>query len=371
MSVTYSVPPAQTNRLVDRLNDANQISNQVAGIIAQVQGTVQHGSIYELVHMKNMRVRGLKEGFSENFSRKVYLTDHIFHAVGLQLEDADIIFFNMQSIQSFEPYSVVVLSNNNVMVDNSLDKYFNIYLNNPTCVFVIWDFDNHHWFALSSMLAATSDIYVPTHADNLELLSRYNNIMAGPVSCGTIQWSREYLKENLEIILQTNRVDEPLGSHIEYPQFLLRQHNVKTINKTLPSVKLVDGSYHSRDMLDRFTEWCSHKVHWVVPVLNDSPIRAFDALITGGIPIIPRSLKYHKDIRDIWDHVLFYDYEDIQNPLPITQRAKDLFDERGTQGMLDRHRLVCYNYHVDNRVEQILKAVHDEFGVKGLSPANS
>ena len=118
--------------------------------------------------------------------------------------------------------------------------------------------------------------------------------------------------------------------------------------------------------LDRFKEWCSHKSHWVVPVLNDTPIRLYDALITGGIPIVPRSLKYHRGIENLHDHVLFYDYEDIQNPLPITERANNLFDKRGIQGILDRHQLVYYNYHVDNRVETILKAVQDEFCIPNL-----
>ena len=365
MSVIYSMPP--TMSLVDRLNQANQISNQVAGLVANSSALVQQDMIYDLVKLKNQRVRTLKQTLKDSFSGKIYLTDHIFHAVTYKPPKANIEFFNMQSIENFEPNSIVILSNNNVMVDNHLGKYFDTYLRNPSCLFVIWDFDNHHWFALSSMLAAASDLYVPTHADQLEILSRYNNYMAGPVGSGTIQWSKAYLEEHKDLIMNLDRSDEPLGTHIEYPQFPLRQKNLTILHQTLPSVKLVDGSYHSRDMLDRFTEWCSHKSHWIVPVLNDAPIRAFDALITGGVPIIPRSLKYHKDIAKLWDHCLFYDYEDIQNPLPLTEKANNLFDERGIQGVLDRHTISCYNYHVDNRLETMLKAVYDEFEVEGLT----
>jgi len=369
MSVFYSMPPPAT--MVDKLNAANQIGNQVANLVANSSGLVQQDVVYDLVRSKNQRVRILKETLASNFSGKIYLTDHIFHAVRYKPPQATIEFFNMNTVESFEPNSIVILSNNNVMVDNHLGKYFEFYLKHPSCLFVIWDFDNHHWFALSSMLAASSDLYVPTHSDQLELLSRYNNIMAGPIGSGTIQWSRDYLEEHKDLILQTvNRVNEPLGTHIEYPQFPLRQKNLTILHQTLPSVKLVDGSYHSRDMLDRFKEWCSHKTHWIVPVLNDAPIRIFDALITGGIPIIPRSLKYHRDIVNLWDHVLFYDYEDIQNPLPITEKANNLFDKRGIEGVLDRHTISCYNYHVDKRVESILKAVYDEFEIKGIVTAD-
>lgn len=365
MTVEYgSAPPnAWANQWHERINALNSLSNQAAQTIAGTSQIVQQDVIYDYLRAKNVRVRGLRQNFAENFSGKVYLTDHIFHAVRYQPPGATIEFFNMNTVEGFEENSIVVLSNNNVMVDNSLNKIFDMQARNPSCAYVIWDFDNHHWFALSSMLAAIADLYVPTHSDQLEPLSRYNNIMAGPVGSGTIQWTKEYLTEHLDLIQKLDRSDDPLGTHIEYPQFPLRQKNLTILHQTLPSVKLVDGSYHSRDMLDRFTEWCSHKSHWIVPVLNDAPIRIFDALITGGVPIIPRSLKYHKDIVNLWEHVLFYDYEDIQNPLEITAKANAKFDEGGIGGVLARHQLIMNNYHVDNRVEAILKAVYDEFGV--------
>jgi hypothetical protein len=215
------------------------------------------------------------------------------------------------------------------------------------------------------MLAAASDLYVPTHSDNLEPLSRYNNVMMGPVCSGVIQWSRKFLEENAKIIDETERSDDPYGTHIEYPQFPYRNKNLKLLSQSMPNVKLVDGSYHSRDIIDRFTEWCSYKVHWIVPVLNDAPIRIFDSLITGGIPIVPRSLKYHRDIIDLHNHILFYDYEDIRNPLTVTEKGVKIFDEGGLNGIIDRHYLAKDNYHVDNRVETILQGVYDEFKVAG------
>ena len=365
MSVIYNMPQEQPN-IVELLNHANNFGNQLAQQIANVSGVSQHDILYELLHRKNLHIRQLKKTLEGNFSGKVYLTDHIFHAVRLQLENAKIEFFKMQDIQKFDDHSIIILNNNNAMVDNQLSKYWDMYLSHPTCVFVIWDFDNHHWFALSSMLAASCDLYVPTHADNLEPLSRFNNYIGGPVGSGTIQWTKEYLRDNWTIITDTERRNEPLGHHIEYPQFPIRQKNLQILNQTLSEVKPVDGSYHSRDMMDRFKEWCSHKVHWIVPVLNDAPIRAYDALITGGIPILPRSLKYHRDIVDMHDHILFYDYEDVRYPKPITQKAVELFDKRGKAGILDRHNLVINNYHVDNRVVSILKAVQDEFNIPRL-----
>lgn len=363
MPIVYNMPPPGEPNFIDLINRANGSANQIAQSIAATSGISQNEDLYNLVLRKNQRNRQLKDSLKENYSGKVYLTDHIFHAVRHIPKNSEIEFFNMHSAPPSFENSIVIISNNNVMVDNTLDRFISLYLNSPTSVFVIWDFDNHHWFALSGMLAAISDLYVPTHADNLEPLSRYNNTMAGPVSSGVIQWPKEFLEENLNIITKTERSNDPLGTHIEYPQFPLRMKNLKILHKTLRSVKLVDGSYHNREMLDRFTEWCSHKSHWIVPVLNDAPIRIYDALITGGIPIVPRSLKYHRDVINLWDHIVFYDYEDIQAPWEVTNKANKLFDSRGEQGVLDRHRLICYNHHVDNRVETILKAIDDEYGI--------
>ena len=362
MSVFFNMQPSEPD-LIELINRSNSAANQIAQSIAATSAISQNEDLYNLLLKKNQRNRHLKDSLKQNYSGKIYLTDHIFHAVRHKPKNSQIEFFNMQTAPDSFENSIVVLSNNNVMVDNNLDKFITLYLKSPSSVFAIWDFDNHHWFALSGMLAAVSDLYVPTHADNLEPLSRYNNIMAGPVTSGVIQWPKEFLEENLDIITKTERSNNPLGTHIEYPQFPLRMKNLKTLHRTLPSVKLVDGSYHSRSMIDRFTECCSHKSHWIVPVLNDAPIRIFDALITGGIPIVPRSLKYHKDVVNLWDHVVFYDYEDIQAPWEVTNKANQMFDSSGEQGVLDRHRLICYNHHVDNRVETILKAIEDEYEI--------
>jgi hypothetical protein len=361
MSVFYNIPQ-QTNDLASLIQSAGNISNNVSQAIAHISGSTQNDVLYEMVRQKNMRVRSLREKFSQIDDPKIYLTDHIFHAVDLKDRME---LFNIKD--RTEPFvdSIVILSNNNVMVDNNVNKYIRLWLDSPTSIFVIWDFDNHHWFSLSSMLAACSDMYVPSHADNIEPLSRFNNVVLGPVTCGSIQWGKEFIRSNSELIDTVERSDEPYGTHIEYPQFPYRNKNLKLLSQKMPNVKLVDGSYHGRDMLDRFSEWCSHKIHWIVPVLNDAPIRAFDALITGGIPILPRSLKYHRDIKDLHDHILFYDYEDVQNPLTIAEKGVKIFNERGLDGVLSRNIIALDNHHVDNRVNTILEGVYDEFDIRG------
>jgi hypothetical protein len=366
MTITYGTVEGNLpqSNYQNAINIANQLGNQIAQLAAQISGASQHEVVYNILQNKNVHVRNLRESFPQRYSHNIYLTEHIFHAVRHVPEYSIMNFFDMQTAPASFENSIVILSNNNVMVDGTLDKFIQLYQNSPSSVFVIWDFDNHHWLALSCMLATFSDLYVPTHGDNLELLSRFNNTMAGPVPSGVIQWPKEFLEENIDIITKTERSNEPLGNHIDYPQFINRDRVLKKLSKHMDKVKLVDGSYHGRSMEDRFKEWCSHKVHWIVPVLNDAPIRIFDALITGGIPIVPKSLKYHKALVNLWDHIVFYDHLDIENPKPITEKAIKMFDERGEQGVLDRHHLSCYNNHVDSRIETILKAIEDEFNIK-------
>ena len=230
MSVTYSMPFSHS--FVDLINNAGALANQIAQSIGATSGISQQDPLYEMVKLKNERVRGLRENFKNMFSGDVYLTDHIFHAVRHKPKNANIKFFNMQTIGDIQN-SVIVLSNNNVMTENTIQKYVTYFVNNPTNIYVIWDFDNHHWFALSGMLAATSDLYIPTHGDNIEPLSRYNNIIAGPIGSGVIQWPKEFLEEHNNIIMNIDRSNDPLGTHIEYPQFPLRQKNLTILNKTV------------------------------------------------------------------------------------------------------------------------------------------
>jgi hypothetical protein len=165
-------PPA--NDFPSFINDANSLAGQIAQTIAGTSAISQHDVLYNMVRAKNQKNRYLKDNLKKKFSGQIYLTDHIFHAVRYKPSDANIHFFSMQNAPKIFENSIVILSNNNVMVNNELTALIELYLRSPTSVFVIWDFDNHHWFALSGILAAICDLYVPTHADNLEPLSRYN-----------------------------------------------------------------------------------------------------------------------------------------------------------------------------------------------------
>jgi hypothetical protein len=109
-------------------------------------------------------------------------------------------------------------------------------------------------------------------------------------------------------------------------------------------------------------EWYSHKLHWIAPVLNDVAIRIFDALSTGGIPIVPASMQFLAPLRDIdRGHVLFSTPDDIMNPKALIERGTAMFDQSGADGIAARHRYALDHHHGDQRMADVMRAVRELF----------
>ena len=80
----------------------------------------------------------------------------------------------------------------------------------------------------------------------------------------------------------------------------------------------------------------------------------FDALITGGIPMLPRSLTGLArlgDLRD--DEVVFYDAIDIVEPQQVVAKANRLYESQGTAGKLNRIQRALKMHHLDARIRRI------------------
>lgn len=310
---------------------------------------------------KTRRMRNLRETFAKNFSGNIYL-ENFFSAAAKDPEGRSVKWIDKENMPTAIENSIVLFNNNSVSGER-LEEYIQLYCNSPTSIFAIWDFDNHHWLGLSFPLAAFSDLYIPAHADNLALLSSYNPAVTTPVNAGVLQWKRAFLQENRHVIFDTPRSDQPLGGHLKWNQFRTRNRILEKLNQFYPEVRAVSAAYHYQSTLDRLAEWSSHKAHWVVPVLTDLPIRTFDALITGGIPIVPKILRRNALIRSLEDHIFFYDAEDVENPTVITEAANRRFDELGTDGIQRRHEIALTHHHLENRLESILSAVYEEFHI--------
>ena len=112
-------------------------------------------------------------------------------------------------------------------------------------------------------------------------------------------------------------------------------------------------------------EWSSHKLHWIIPVLNDLPIRFFDALITGGLPLVPRGLLPFIDSLGVPDSFSIpYGPLDIVDPKNFIESANAQFNHYGSAGVEERHKFALKYFHVDVIIEKIIAASHKLYDIK-------
>jgi hypothetical protein len=331
----------------------------------------QQDAFFHLAALKNGRSNSLKAWFADKPLTRVILSANLngfgCRIPGCTVEYLDSGFFveldeavRAKKREHLEG-AIVVVNNNDV--GQATEAFADFYTSCNKTIFVAWDWDNHHWLDLSTFLAAHTDLYAPAHHENLYLLTRYNWVTVGPVYCGTVQWSRSFLTDNIAKLVTTNRSNEPLGMHIPYAPFTYRNRVVTTLSQHYPTIGFSGRNFHNRTKEERLEEWCSHKVHWIAPVLNDVAIRIFDALSTGGIPVVPASMQFLPPIASISrEHIVFSTPDDIMNPKPLIERAVAMFDSGGADGIVARHRYALDHHHGDQRMADVMAFVRERFG---------
>lgn len=349
------------SNLFAALPDNNLPTRQVTEYIQ----FAQKDAFFHLSAAKSARIAQLKKYFTNHAVDKIYLSANLAgfdcHIDGIQVEILAQDFFQNNDPQEWIfkkaqlASCIVIINNNDAGSPEARAVYAKLFEECPHTCFIAWDWDNHHWLELSTFLAAHSDMYAPAHHENLYLLSRYNWLTAGPVYCSSVQWSRQFLKDSLPHMLAVQRSSEPLGMHIPYAQFSFRIQVISALNKHYETIGFSSRSFHVRTPADRLNEWCAHKTHWISPVLNDVPIRIFDALITGGIPIVPASLQLISGVNRIpKNHIVFYHPADIMDPMVLVEKANLLFDQSGAGGIQFRHQTALDLYHGDASVKQMI-----------------
>lgn len=352
----------------------NSLANKEkpALIVQETVAFFQNETFFSLAFEKEKRGKHLIEYFKKNALQRVLFSHHFRNlsvkSLGVEIEILEEDFFSGQDQlneeEVAEHLSGAIVIVNNTEAGLGLDRYIRLYNRCTNTIFVAWDWDNHHWMPVSTMLASHSDLYVPTHRENLYALSRYNFAITEAVPALSVQWSRDYLSRNSELIQARIRSDEPLGLHVMYTPFVYRNRVISTINQKIASIGFSSQQFHSRNDQDRLDEWCGHKSHWIVPVLNDIPTRIFDALISGGIPIVPESLRFFAPVSLIdREHILFYGPSDIVAPDAIVAKANAMFDQGGKKKIMERYRYALDHLHGSNSMETILSYVAEKFQV--------
>lgn len=256
------------------------------------------------------------------------------------LDDLDSLF---EQIGSTIRFAVIYLTNNHV-AKIPCDHLYRLFISEDICV-IGRDFDNHHWTIGSKLLALSSDVYAPAHRDNHGVALTYGTMVVDSVPTGVTQWSYEFIQSKIKF-LPYKRADGPLGKHYFYQNFTLRNSLVSHLSKWFKDVSLHQHDYHGSTHEARWSEWISYKTHWIVPVSHDLPIRFFDALVTGGIPIICSDISSYIDMIGVPQRFYCsYSPNDVFSPEDVVVSAIKMFDDEGLEGMVSRALYTLSKFH--------------------------
>ncbi len=245
-----------------------------------------------------------------------------------------------------------------------LESFARLVDRTPETLYAIHDIDSHHWYPMGILLAGLADIYLPGHPDSFLLPSRINPHVVGGIPIGSTQWEREFLIERFADVATIPRCDTPFGPHSYYPDFKYRNQLVATFSQYSPGIRLQvtteTNGFLKKSPLDRWVEWASHKIHLIAPVSNDIPNRFFDALITGGLPLVPTGLRTHLLSLGIPEHhFLCYSPTDILAPPAFFSKALSKFESEGEEGCRERASVALERFHAQPILNAIVAASAD------------
>ncbi len=338
------------------MNNAQELIAQLASLAQQTHGLLQDPFFDTWAMSKKLQMERKLAGIAFDRAEHVFLGAHLHTA--RPLGDRNYIPLAKDFLLDPPPQvpanSVFLLLNNDVAPH--LAQYVEFFKQHADALFVIWDWDSQHWIQMSAILAMHSDFYVSATSENASLLAQFSPYVLGPVFVGVHQWTRRFLLENVGLLLG-ERLDAPLGQHVHYEKYPRRNRAIATVSPTYPSVGFANNDYKNRSEQDNLAEWARHKTHWIMPVMAGVPIRVYNALVTGGIPLLPSFYKNLPEIEVLHDVPLYYEVGDLIEARAINEAAVARFDAWGESGLIERVCDAIERHHVDARCEQILVAL--------------
>ena len=339
--------------------DVNNFINSISELSGSINSILQSDFFDKLSFYKkeqlNKRLSTVKFDKIEN----IYLGKHLHNANPsnnincIKLNDD----FLLAPPKDIPNNTVFLLLNNDVA--KNLPQYIEFYNNSPNAFFIIWDWDSQHWLNMSMNLAIYSDFYIPASSENLSVLSQFTPNILGPIFCCSFQWTKKFLIDNIDLMLN-ERSNEPLGKHNLYDKYPRRNRVIFTLNKEFSKVCFSNNEFLEMTSFENLVEWSSYKCHWIVPVLSGVPIRVYNALITGGIPILPSIYKIMPEIQLLKDTPVYYDIDDIINPMHISKFAIDKFEALSESEIIGKILSSIELHHLDTRCAQIINYINLE-----------
>ena len=245
------------------------------------------------------------------------------------------LFVHHSSTNNDKQGTILYLTSNDLPEPSLLIN--NLKEDNPNLYTFVHDHDNHHLVSRSLALSSSCNAYIPAHPHYnhfyyLASSGQSTQVVPPPVT----QFSLQYLKS---ISLSTDaRINSPLGIHAFYKQFTLRNSLIEQLSQTYVDVRFLDQwPYTGSTDPSRLTEWERYKATIVLPTASDIPIRIFDSLVTGSIPILPTSLRwYSRSLKCVADTALYYDSSALITISSQVEMAIALFDSETLEHRQER-----------------------------------
>lgn len=335
---------------------------------------LQNIDFAQLSLVKLNRARVLKQYFSGRSDYRIFVTDtHLKHLrltppnffTEARLSLKEILEHGRFDKMSTLDGSIVVLNNADVDSDSRMEAYSRFYNIHPETIFIGWDTDNHHTLQISMAFASLVDFYAQTQVENFYDLSRFNPLHAF-VPTGLLNISREEAIRLFPEVMGVPRSDEVRGYFSFHNPFVWRNKVVATLAERHSKIGFFSESRGPGLRDDYFEELIASKLHWIVPTLNDASARIHEILVTGGIPIVPQSLRYHPALVGLSDSdIVYYSLDDVIDTRSVIKEGLRKFDERGSTGIRSRFEYAM-SCHADLNLLRILRLASEFFGFEIL-----
>lgn len=238
------------------------------------------------------------------------------------------------------------------------------------CVTAIWLWDHHHQIDLSCKMALLADLVFPMHETVNDYLKIFNDHVFSAVPAATAQWGGPDSVHELYLkYAQAPRSNRLYGGFVAYDGYA-RNDLIRACMAAIPDHDLtLRPPSESRDVEQfdpaqreaRFAEWVSHKCSLVYALAEDMPIRLFDALVCGQIPLVPHNLNgFDLVISPRLQQslpIVRFDPTDIGSVKTAWETALALYDQGGAAAARRRHDYARQHHTMPQRVIDMILTV--------------
>ncbi len=269
----------------------------------------------------------------------------------------------------FPEVDVLIIRSQAVDTDKKLAAAHSIMSARPRVLTLCFGWDHHHMARIHALMSIKFDIFIPMHESSVDYLRSLIGLVTRPVSAFS-QFTNPWVIDDLakEALLRP-RSDAVYGKFTGYghPRDALiercRNELEGSVIECRPGFDNT-GDYFKISERERFFDWASYKVSLSLSINNDVPMRIYDALLTGQIPLVSRNITGFEHIFSEAEQkalpIIRFSFE---HPLAIKaawQRALKRFNEDGDAGIMRRHECVRRHHLLENRLKTLLDIL-DEY----------